>query len=249
VNKLLQWIVAFAIYPYLQPGVGIPLDKRLSGGAHAIAVKAPGGERRLQHVVGKLIETLSHKRILELVLDIALSDIIAALFQIASSPLDVAETPTTRTLDPVPANASPADLYTRNTIEPSELSFASSLDDRTWAFSSLQQLVLRLSATSVFEACFALTGEKLAPLWFRDCLSSLLHETITRADGVASLCRLILEPCLSNPTNQWQYVDRVSTMLSVMPQRSVLPVDVYYRNIGSQRLCFSSHLMTVQPMK
>jgi hypothetical protein len=237
--SLLQFLVALGVYPYLSPGVGVPLQRRLSKDLLVLSFKARSNQR-LQSIVEVLFSCLQHHRLSQLVFDVACADLFATLAQLAFEPLEGG--PDKQAESTVTSHISitaPSDLknWTLEGIQQA---------DERWRYSQrLQELCRRLSCEAVFESCFALSGHNVdVPGWFNDVLTSLLVETTMRPGGVAAVFHLLLtsELCLSG--QHWSSIERLSAMLSSLPRRAACTLDQYYCSIAPQRLllCFSVFL-------
>ena len=254
VKLMLQFLIAFGVHPYLLPGVGLPVEKRVSAAAlEIIPKKTARGSKRLLYAVTIMRSCLGRGDLSDVIYETALLDLIAAMAQLAYGPVLFDSSSTAK--QPGAAAVLPQLLTTpadpraaADTLCATISSAASSLDpdSRLEMANSLHEFTLDLTCKSALDASFALIGSARspAPEWLRAYCSRMQVNTIMRDGGVAALFTMILTPALGNPEHQWLHVDRLSKMLSSLPPTAHVTIEAFLAATAPQCKCHCLLIMT-----
>jgi hypothetical protein len=230
VVRTLQFITALGIYPYLQPGVGIPLPLRMKQSrllgltGLPLESKTRADEEksmnRLAETILTLVKCCDHPNLRSIVLARHLSDMLASFMQLCHSPTSV------DTLD---------------------------LGKKTECMEALRNLMDRAYQPLIFRELLALQGQPpkksqiskdgscnkmmsaVAPKWLRNVCGKYLSERLMKEKGVHAVILAITDIPGVHSDMMWKRCESVAQLLANCPQQ-VESVEKYYKKICPQIL-------------
>ena len=209
IRNLLQFIVTLGLYPYLLPGVGLPLSLRSSSPDESVTkvegMRREGKAWHLYVVAKVLIEVTEEVESLRnIVSSTAFSDMLSTFVQIGFAP---PEKPAQKlsSSPPVAVRSSihtPADItYQATPITTTEPCLLPS--DREWCMTALQRLLDQTHQPTVVRELLMLQGmprtsnERVSkkvgsPAWLRRACGRLLSQRLMKKNGVLCVLQGIL---------------------------------------------------------
>ena len=206
-RTLLQFIVTLGLYPYLLPGVGLPLSLRSNNPDESVTkVDSMVRERRAWHlyiaVVKVLVEVTEESASLimsSIIFSTAFSDMLSALVQVCFAP---PEKPTSNLSlsSTVHSIHTPADITLSQAIPTSGSDPCLLPSDREWCMSTLRRLLDRTHQIIVVRELLMMPqtskerGGRVSkrvgsPAWLQRACCRLLSQRLMKKNGV--LCVLL----------------------------------------------------------
>ncbi|XP_035275672.1 transport and Golgi organization protein 6 homolog isoform X1 [Anguilla anguilla] len=238
VGAVLQFVVTLGLCPYLAPGVGLALGRRLAFGAAVEGAVLGGGasdrDRRLLTTTCSLLELAELPSLATLIFTRHLGDVMAGLCQLGYRPHR-----------PEGANT--------------ESDKGISMEERLNCRKALQGILGKVYQPIVIKELLILQGgPKQAPPtgrggggprqplaqalpWLRRLCGQLLSERLMQPSGVQAVVRAVLEGAGgggagSGPaSSDWRKCDMVARVLAACPQQA-LSVEEYYSQVCPQVL-------------
>ncbi|KAG7468448.1 hypothetical protein MATL_G00142980 [Megalops atlanticus] len=229
VGAALQFAVTLGLCPYLAPGVGVPLGRRLAFGAAVEGAVRRGAatacDRRLLATTSVLLEISQLPSLATLVFTRHLGDVMAGLCQLGHRPHR-------------PEGGS------------SESEKGISMEERLKCRKALQDLLGKVYQPIVIKELLILQGGPKqappgsggqplaqAPPWLRRLCGQLLSDRLMQPSGVQSVVRAVLEGGAGPEVaaTDWRKCDAVARILAACPQQSLSAED-YYSQVCPQVL-------------
>ncbi|KAG5848544.1 hypothetical protein ANANG_G00099580 [Anguilla anguilla] len=238
VGAVLQFVVTLGLCPYLAPGVGLALGRRLAFGAAVEGAVLGGGasdrDRRLLTTTCSLLELAELPSLATLIFTRHLGDVMAGLCQLGYRPHR-------------PEGAK------------TESDKGISMEERLNCRKALQGILGKVYQPIVIKELLILQGGPKqapptgrggggprqplaqAPPWLRRLCGQLLSERLMQPSGVQAVVRAVLEGsggggAGSGPaSSDWRKCDMVARVLAACPQQA-LSVEEYYSQVCPQVL-------------
>ena len=237
VESLLQFIVALGLLPHLEPGVVAPLSARIKS-------PLPSDDHTLSARNGRILELYTTAKVIiyctreeislgPLIISKFLSDILASLIQLSSSPQCVQS------------------LAVSSLVVDSEYSEGGPLDmtvQEAWPRSALQHLIRRTYKPLLVRELLLLQAPKpsqgrsasssrslvLPPKWLVAACGRFLTQVVLSRDGLMAVVKGFSDTAVkvSQGSSEWRKFESLAGIVARLPAKATVPE--YYKQICPQ---------------